>query len=76
LHSQEKYNNSVFTRQLIDSLFCEQRRTTLSQAFLHMRGKVEEEVLDDRHEEQTPVMKRKWNGDDLQLAAPCKVSQK
>lgn len=71
----KKYNNSVFTRQLINSLNCQGGKTTLSQAFWDMRNKVEEEVLDDRHEEQTPVMKRSWNGDDLQLAAPCAVSK-
>lgn len=65
-----KYPNSVFTKQLIEGLKSKGAHTTLSEAFESMREKVETEVLEDRHEEQTPVMKRTWNGDDLKLSAP------
>lgn len=71
----KKYPNSVFTRQLIESLTCKGAQTSLSQAFDAMRTRVEEEVLDDRMQEQTPVMKRTWNGDDLRFSDTCSVSQ-
>lgn len=71
----KKYPNSVFTRQLIESLTCKGAQTSLAQAFDAMRTRVEEEVLDDRMQEQTPVMKRTWNGDDLRFSDTCSVSQ-
>ncbi len=70
----KKYPNSVFTRQLIESLTCKGAQTSLAQAFDAMRTRVEEEVLDDRMQEQTPVMKRTWNGDDLRFSDTCSVS--
>lgn len=72
----KKYENSVFTRRLIDGLRSKGNQTKLGEAFRDMREKVENEVLSDRHVQQTPVMKRTWNGDDLRLLAPLSVSQK
>jgi hypothetical protein len=64
-----KYPNGVFTRQLIDGLRLKGDRTTIGEAYEFLRSKVEEEVLRDRAEVQTPVLiKRLWRGDDLALA--------
>ncbi len=71
----KKYPNSVFTRQLIESLTCKGAQTSLAQDFDALRTRVEEEVLDDRMQEQTPVMKRTWNGDDLRFSDTCSISQ-
>lgn len=70
----KNYDNSVFTRRLIDALRSQGDKTTLSEAFDIMRAKVEDEVLSDRHESQTPVMKRTWNGDDIALSARTAAS--
>lgn len=68
----KKYENSVFTRCLIDALRSNGNATKLGDAFEQMRTRVESEVLTDRHEEQTPIMKRTWNGDDIMLSAPAR----
>ncbi|HEY9869932.1 MAG TPA: caspase family protein, partial [Candidatus Obscuribacterales bacterium] len=65
----KKYPNGVFTRQLIDGLRLKNDRTTIGEAYEFLRAKVEEEVLRDRAEVQTPVLiKRLWRGDDLAIA--------
>lgn len=61
--------NSVFTRHLIDGLRSGGQNTTLAQAYNYMRDKVEDEVRRDRGAVQTPVLKGRWSGNELVLAA-------
>lgn len=58
------YPNGVFTHCLIEGLRSNGRNTRLQDAFSIMKNKVEEEVLRDRAELQTPVCRRVWVGDD------------
>lgn len=62
--------NSVFTKYLIEGLKKNGDRTTLDQAFKHMKERVQEHVLRERGVLQSPVLKSKWEGRDLILAAP------
>lgn len=64
------YQNSVFTRCLIESLKSKGDATTLGEAFSSMKDKVQQEVLTERGVLQTPVLKSRWKGNDLRLAAP------
>lgn len=64
----QSYSNSVFTRQLIDSLKQNQSTTGIIGTFNHLRRSVEAEVARDRGENQTPVMKNLWSGPDISLA--------
>lgn len=64
----KSYPNSVFTRRLIEALRVKGDKTSLSQAYEHLKDKVESEVLRDRGEEQTPVLNmRTWSGGDPAL---------
>lgn len=64
----KSYPNSVFTRRLIEALRLKGDKTTLTQAYEHLKDKVESEVLRDRGEEQTPVLNMKtWSGGDPAL---------
>jgi len=63
----QNYQNGVFTHCLIEGLKLHADKTTLDQAFAFMREKVEEEVLRDRAEIQTPVLIKHWRGDDVAL---------
>lgn len=65
------YQNSVFTRCLIESLKSKGNATTLGEAFSNMKDKVQQEVLTERGVLQTPVLKSRWKGNDLRLAAPA-----
>ncbi|MBZ4317222.1 caspase family protein, partial [Mycobacterium tuberculosis] len=67
----KKYQNSVFTRCLIDSLRKYGDATTLGEAFQNLKDKVQEEVLRERGVMQTPVLKSRWKGSDLRLATPA-----
>lgn len=64
----KNYENGVFTKHLIDSLKLKGTQTTLGIAFEDMKDKVQQEVLMDRGELQTPEMKSQWKGDDLVLS--------
>ena len=66
----KNYENSVFTRCLIDSLRKNGNATTLGDAFQSMHDKVQEEVLKERGVLQTPVLKSKWKGSDLRISVP------
>lgn len=52
----KRYSNSVFTRRLIEGLSVNGKETTLQQAFVYLRDRVEEEVLRDRTQIQAPVV--------------------
>jgi|JI8StandDraft_1071087.scaffolds.fasta_scaffold04977_3 hypothetical protein len=64
----KRYQNGVFTHQLIEALRA--GKPTLSQAFEHLKESVQTEVLQDRSELQTAVLKSKWKGNDLIISAP------
>ncbi|GEM_PF-920097 len=71
-----RYENGVFTHYLLEGLKKNGGSTKLGDAFQHMHDKVQEEVLRDRGELQTPLLKSKWVGDDLVLgAAPTQARQ-
>lgn len=60
----KQYANGVFTRRLIEGLRAKGDKTTMSEAFNATKQKVEEEVLRDRAELQTPVLIKQWKGAD------------
>ncbi len=60
--------NSVFTKYLIDGLRLNGPKTKLGEAFGYMQDKVQETVLRERGELQTPVLRSEWKGDDLVVA--------
>ncbi|MDZ4835151.1 MAG: caspase family protein [Candidatus Melainabacteria bacterium] len=62
------YENGVFTRHLIESLKLKGNQTKLGQAFEYMKDKVQQEVLMERGQLQTPELKSQWSGDDLVLS--------
>ena len=64
----KRYQNGVFTHQLIEAL--RTGKPTLSQAFERLKESVQTEVLQDRSELQTAVLKSKWKGNDLIISAP------
>jgi tetratricopeptide (TPR) repeat protein len=63
------YHNSVFTRRLIEGLRKDGDHTLVGNAFNYMKEKVEEEVLRDRSEVQTPILIGQWQGPDVTLGA-------
>jgi hypothetical protein len=66
----KRYQNGVFTRQLIQTLHSSGAKFGLRRIFEDTKEAVLNEVLLDRQEKQTPVLKSKWQGDDLMLTAP------
>ena len=66
----KKYENSVFTRCLIESLRKNGAATTLGEAFQNMKDTVQEQVLRERGVMQTPVLKSRWKGNDLKISVP------
>lgn len=64
----KNYQNGVFTKHLIDSLKLRGEYTRLGEAYTHLKGQVQAEVLRDRGELQVPQLKSKWQGNDLMLA--------
>jgi hypothetical protein len=66
----KSYPNSVFTRRLLEALRSKGDKTKLTDAYQHLKDKVESEVLRDRGEEQTPVLNMKsWTGGEPVLGA-------
>lgn len=61
------YPNGIFTHFLIESL---RKNAKLKTAFDDLTERVQTEVLQDRGELQTPVLKSRWTGSDLVLSAP------
>ncbi|MCW5821986.1 MAG: tetratricopeptide repeat protein [Cyanobacteria bacterium TGS_CYA1] len=71
------YPNGVFTRRLIEGLRQKGEKTTVLEAFSFMRQKVEQEVLKDRSEIQTPIaVTKSWQGADVPLAIKCTSPRK
>jgi hypothetical protein len=66
----KRYTNGVFTHQLIEALRSKGGKISLGEAFQQMQESVQSEVLKDRGELQTPVLKSHWNGKDLILSTP------
>lgn len=62
------YANGVFTKNLIESLKVNGRQTKISVAFTHLKERVQQEVIRDRGQIQTPELKSQWRGDELTLA--------
>lgn len=62
------YENGVFTRHLIESLKLKGNQTKLGVAFSDLKDRVQQEVLMDRGQLQTPELKSQWSGDDLVLS--------
>lgn len=65
----KNYENSVFTRRLIEALQSKQDKTTMLEAYNQLKFLVESEVLRDRCNLQTPVLwNKEWIGSDPILA--------
>jgi len=65
----KNYENSVFTRRLMEALQTNAERTTVLEAFRQLKTLVETEVLHDRANLQTPILwNKEWLGKDPQLA--------
>lgn len=60
--------NSVFTNRLIEGFKIKGKDTTVADTFDFIKKKVEEDVLRERGQMQSPVLKSKWNGDDLRIS--------
>ncbi len=65
----KRYQNSVFTHNLMDALQSAGQGTKVTQAYRHLKKNVEEEVKADRNASQTPVMKSLWKGAEMALCA-------
>lgn len=65
-----RYPNGVFTHCLMEALQVNGPGTKLKDAYVVLKDKVQEEVIRDRGVQQTPMLKMKWDGDDLILATP------
>lgn len=65
----KNYQNGVFTRHLIEGLRENDGNVSLAEAFKYVQKRVQEEVQRDRGVLQTPVLKSKWSGHELVLAA-------
>lgn len=65
-----RYQNGVFTRQLIEALRSRSGKISLEKAFDKLKESVQSEVLQDRGELQTAVLKTRWQGSDLIISDP------
>ncbi|MFN8657837.1 MAG: tetratricopeptide repeat protein [Candidatus Obscuribacterales bacterium] len=64
----KNYDNSVFTRRLIEALQADASGTKMLDAYKRLRVSVESEVLRDRGNLQTPVLVNKaWEGGDISI---------
>src|SRR5262249_6046700 len=71
----KEYPNGVFTHRLLEGLRKAGSNTLLSDAYNYMKDSVQNEVLKDRGELQTPVFKRKCQGNDLVIGVPPTAAQ-
>jgi len=65
-----RYENGIFTRKLLDGLRMNGRSTKLDDAFQYLKTSVSSEAREAHNASQLPVLKSKWNGKELMLAAP------
>lgn len=63
----KRYENGVFTKNLIDCLRKDKTEKDLKSVFTDLKENVEQEVRFDRKMLQTPVMRSKWEGSPLDL---------
>lgn len=66
----KRYQNGVFTHNLMSALKCKGAQTRLSDAYEALRDLVAQEVQFDRRVAQNPEMKMRWNGSELAMLAP------
>ncbi len=66
----KRYQNGVFTHNLMSALKCKGPGTKLSEAYAALRDLVAQEVQFDRRAPQNPDMKMRWNGTELAMMAP------
>ncbi|MBX3074510.1 caspase family protein [Candidatus Obscuribacterales bacterium] len=65
----KRYNNGVFTRNLLEGLRSKGQNTTIEDAFGRINELVQDEVRQDYPgNRQSPVLKSKWEGEELILA--------
>lgn len=64
----KRYENGIFTRKLLEGLRSRGEKTTLKDAFKFLQDAVLAEAQEDYAEKQTPLLKAKWQGDELVLA--------
>ncbi len=65
----KRYQNGVFTKNLLDGLRSAGQSTTISKAFEKAQSSIQNEVKEDHPgARQTPVLHRKWSGNELLLA--------
>lgn len=66
----KRYQNGVFTKNLLEGLRCKGSNTPMSEAFDVMCSSISNEIQEDRPGVlQTPAMNSKWQGNGLILAA-------
>lgn len=65
-----RYQNGIFTRKLIEGLRMNGKKTKLGDAFGFVLKSVKSEVQEDQATKQEPVLRSKWDGNDLTLAVP------
>lgn len=65
----KRYQNGVFTHNLMAALKCNGTQTKLSDAYSTLRDLVAQEVQFDRRVSQNPEMKMRWNGSELAMLA-------
>ncbi len=71
----KRYPNGVFTHHLMSALSLSGEKTKLKDAYEYLRDRVQEEVARDRGFSQSPVLKTKWDGDDMMLSIPPTVTR-
>lgn len=63
----KRYENGVFTKNLMDALLAQGDSTTLPAAYDDLKDKVQQEVRFDRKADQVPLLKSKWKGKPVAL---------
>lgn len=70
-----RYQNGIFTRKLIEGLRMNGKKTKLGDAFSFVSKSVKSEVQEDQATKQEPILRSKWDGNDLTLAVPASEPQ-
>ncbi|MBY0549124.1 MAG: caspase family protein [Candidatus Obscuribacterales bacterium] len=70
-----RYQNGIFTRKLLEGFRSNGKNTKLGDAFNVLRSAVRSEAQEDHAAKQEPVLKSKWDGNDLLLCAPPSAPQ-